>query len=190
MKSSGKRGFTATIDLKLQLQTPVEAKEEAAENGRGLLKQKKNDVPCGSDPEKPPVSKAFRRNFRSITRPQADRRRGLSLDELEKTPCYEFKVGEKMSDTTDCAVCLESFQVGERCRLLTACRHSFHAQCVDSWLLKSSICQICRRSANGLKAGKAGSDEVEMREVREGQVVVVGVSLSGDHPIPHASSSR
>ncbi|WOL12125.1 hypothetical protein Cni_G20890 [Canna indica] len=137
------------------------------------------------------VGRSFRRDFRSITRPQDDRRRGLSLDELKKLPCYEFKIEEKMSDTTDCAVCLESFQVGERCRLLPACRHSFHAQCVDSWLLKSSICPICRRSADGLKDGKAGSDDqVEMREVREGQVVVVGVSLSGDHPIPHASSSR
>ncbi|CAA6672493.1 unnamed protein product [Spirodela intermedia] len=49
----------------------------------------------------------------------------------------------------DCAICLETFQDGDRCRLLPVCRHSFHAQCVDSWLLKSSMCPICRSNVTG-----------------------------------------
>ncbi|WOK91788.1 auxin-responsive protein IAA30 isoform X1 [Canna indica] len=86
VKNSGKRGFTETIYLKLQLQTPVDAKEEAAENGRGLLKQKKNTVPCGSDPEKPPASKAqvvgwppvrsFRKNILSVHAEKGNKQEG------------------------------------------------------------------------------------------------------------------
>ncbi|CAL9042046.1 unnamed protein product, partial [Musa banksii] len=128
------------------------------------------------------VGRAFRRGFNTMTPPARDdgRSGGLSPDDLAKLPCYEFKGGEMVGATTDCAVCLESFQVGDGCRLLPACGHSFHAQCVDSWLLKSSICPICRTSADGGKGGKAGGgDGLEMRE---GQRVTAGV--------PHASSSQ
>ncbi|WOL17518.1 hypothetical protein Cni_G26311 [Canna indica] len=61
MKNSGMRGFTETIDLKLKLQTPINAKEEAAKNGRGLLKQENMRrtlfLAVVRDPEKPPASK-------------------------------------------------------------------------------------------------------------------------------------
>lgn len=77
--------------------------------------------------------------------------RGLSSEDLEMLPCYDFEGGEKGGGgaaADDCAVCLEAFQAGDRCRLLPLCRHSFHAQCVDLWLLKSSICPICRTDAS------------------------------------------
>ncbi|XP_010928607.1 RING-H2 finger protein ATL74 [Elaeis guineensis] len=101
---------------------------------------------------------------------------GLSVDDLEKLPCYDFKAGEKGSGAVDCAVCLESFKIGERCRLLPVCKHSFHAQCVDSWLLRSRFCPICRTSAEHRKGCEAG---------REGAVVMVGIPL----PV-HASTSE
>nr|DAD32751.1 TPA_asm: hypothetical protein HUJ06_011602 [Nelumbo nucifera] len=55
----------------------------------------------------------------------------MSLDDLEKG-----------SIPVNCVVCLESFKVGDKCRLLP-CRHEFHANCVDSWLLKTPIFPIC-----------------------------------------------
>ncbi|CAA7409713.1 unnamed protein product [Spirodela intermedia] len=78
--------------------------------------------------------------------------RGLSKEDLETLPCYDFEGGEKGGGgaaADDCAICLETFQDGDRCRLLPVCRHSFHAQCVDSWLLKSSMCPICRSNVTG-----------------------------------------
>lgn len=69
----------------------------------------------------------------------------LSSEDLKKLPCFEYGSGDKASDRDeDCAVCLENFKAGEKCRLLPNCKHCFHAQCIDSWLLKTAICPVCR----------------------------------------------
>ena len=70
-----------------------------------------------------------------------NRELGLSEEDVDLLPCYEF--AGKESDA-DCAVCLESFEIGDRCRSLLLCKHTFHAQCVDLWLVKKSVCPICR----------------------------------------------
>ena len=57
-------------------------------------------------------------------------------------PCHGFFSSD--GTATDCAVCLEAFEAGDRCRLLPRCGHSFHAQCVDPWLEKSRCCPVCR----------------------------------------------
>ncbi|KAJ2776671.1 hypothetical protein GGI15_004775 [Coemansia interrupta] len=42
-----------------------------------------------------------------------------------------------------CVVCLEDFGIGEEIRRL-ACRHYFHAPCIDPWLSKrSATCPMC-----------------------------------------------
>lgn len=75
-------------------------------------------------------------------------RRGLSSGELATLPCHEyFKAAADGEETGDCAVCLEAFEAGDRCRQLPRCEHSFHAECVDSWLRKSSACPVCRVDA-------------------------------------------
>ncbi|XP_057465843.1 RING-H2 finger protein ATL17-like [Actinidia eriantha] len=72
----------------------------------------------------------------------------MSQDEIRKLPCFDYEVGEKGKSSLECAVCLESFKVGDVCRLLPQCKHSFHVQCIDSWLLKTAVCPICRTGAN------------------------------------------
>ncbi|KAK9271584.1 hypothetical protein L1049_001945 [Liquidambar formosana] len=101
------------------------------------------------------VGRAFRRGFGNGTIVEGDGTGSLtsmSRNDLEKLPCFDFKAKEKGSSPVDCAVCLENFKMGEKCRLLPICKHSFHAQCVDSWLLKTPICPICRTSADSRKA--------------------------------------
>ncbi|KAK7338836.1 hypothetical protein VNO77_19469 [Canavalia gladiata] len=44
----------------------------------------------------------------------------------------------------ECAVCLSVFADGEEVRQLSACKHSFHASCIDMWLSNHSNCPICR----------------------------------------------
>ncbi|KAL5216056.1 hypothetical protein ABZP36_007457 [Zizania latifolia] len=44
----------------------------------------------------------------------------------------------------DCAVCLSPFTLDAELRLLPACRHAFHAACVDAWLRTSPSCPLCR----------------------------------------------
>ncbi|XP_057769437.1 RING-H2 finger protein ATL39-like [Salvia miltiorrhiza] len=70
----------------------------------------------------------------------------MSQDDIEKLPCFDF-AAKASSPAADCAVCLESFRAGERCRLLPSCNHSFHAECVDLWLLRAPVCPICRAAA-------------------------------------------
>ncbi|KAL5215224.1 hypothetical protein ABZP36_004376 [Zizania latifolia] len=44
----------------------------------------------------------------------------------------------------DCAVCLSPFTLDAELRLLPACRHAFHAVCVDAWLRTTPSCPLCR----------------------------------------------
>ncbi|XP_027352885.1 RING-H2 finger protein ATL33-like [Abrus precatorius] len=44
----------------------------------------------------------------------------------------------------ECPVCLSAFADGEEVRQLSACKHSFHASCIEMWLSNHSNCPICR----------------------------------------------
>ncbi|EEF52023.1 conserved hypothetical protein [Ricinus communis] len=78
----------------------------------------------------------------------------ISNEELKNLPCFDYKAAEKEgSSSSDCVVCLENFNVGDKCKLLPNCKHSFHSQCIDSWLVKTPICPICRTIVNTPKVG-------------------------------------
>jgi hypothetical protein len=47
-------------------------------------------------------------------------------------------------EAATCSVCLGALQVGETVRLLPACLHLFHVECIDPWLNAHSTCPICR----------------------------------------------
>ena len=36
-----------------------------------------------------------------------------------------------------CRVCLRNYEIGQLIRKLPACKHRFHAECIDNWLLHS-----------------------------------------------------
>jgi hypothetical protein len=42
-----------------------------------------------------------------------------------------------------CAICLSSIGA-EGARMIRACQHSFHAQCLDEWLARKAECPLCR----------------------------------------------
>ncbi|XP_030517728.2 RING-H2 finger protein ATL74-like [Rhodamnia argentea] len=84
----------------------------------------------------------------------------MSVGDVEKLPCFNFEAGHYDEDQegtitmavatspVSCVVCLEEFKIGDKCRLLPICRHSFHAGCIDAWLLKVASCPICRSRAD------------------------------------------
>ncbi|MCD7453081.1 hypothetical protein HAX54_019513 [Datura stramonium] len=98
------------------------------------------------------VGRAFRNRNGingAIFNPRSLNRTSMSQEDIKKLPCFNYKEEAVKGSTSpvDCAVCLENFKVGEKCRLLPMCNHSFHAQCIDSWLHKTAACPICRASA-------------------------------------------
>jgi len=105
------------------------------------------------------------------------KRQGLSESDLQRLPTVECrKEGKERTPGCgdgegDCAVCLEPFRIGDRCRVIPACSHAFHVKCADAWLSKRSVCPICRTSAaceSGEKNGVNGGAAVALQE-KEGR---------------------
>ncbi|KAI3889739.1 hypothetical protein MKW98_014007 [Papaver atlanticum] len=74
---------------------------------------------------------------------------GLSHRDLNKLQAFYYGSGGEKSDSSsssseDCAVCLEALKQGERSRILPQCKHVFHANCIDSWLIRVPACPVCR----------------------------------------------
>ncbi|PIN11178.1 hypothetical protein CDL12_16227 [Handroanthus impetiginosus] len=72
--------------------------------------------------------------------------RGLSQDTIDELPCFEFKSAETTVTCSDtgCAICLQDLKDGELTRLLPSCRHVFHLNCIDEWLIRQGTCPVCR----------------------------------------------
>lgn len=66
----------------------------------------------------------------------------LSQGDLKNLSSFAY---ENVEATQDCIVCLESLKEGENCRSLPKCKHIFHANCVDSWLIRVPSCPVCRQ---------------------------------------------
>ncbi|GJN38544.1 hypothetical protein PR202_gb27598 [Eleusine coracana subsp. coracana] len=90
-------------------------------------------------------------------------RAGLSPDEIAALPTFTFRVraasasplaaaaaagkGKGKGASTvvvECVVCLQDLEDGDVVRVLPACRHFFHAGCIDAWLRAHSSCPVCR----------------------------------------------
>lgn len=86
----------------------------------------------------------------------------LRQEDIKELPCFDYKVEEH--GNRECSVCLENFKNGETCKMLPKCNHSFHSECIDSWLLKTAACPICRASVGSLRFeqvhSRSHSDEV------------------------------
>lgn len=64
----------------------------------------------------------------------------ISRENLNKITVEEATGEEK----ENCTICFEKYLKKDKCRVLK-CKHMFHKDCVDPWLLNSSAtCPICR----------------------------------------------
>ncbi|KAI3994033.1 hypothetical protein MKX01_012290 [Papaver californicum] len=68
---------------------------------------------------------------------------GFTLSQGDLKNLSSFNYGN-VEATQDCIVCLENLKEGENCRSLPKCKHIFHANCVDSWLIRVPSCPVCR----------------------------------------------
>ncbi|EDV22300.1 uncharacterized protein TRIADDRAFT_28983, partial [Trichoplax adhaerens] len=50
--------------------------------------------------------------------------------------------GHKSEKLNECAICMNEFVVGVPIRYLP-CMHTYHVECIDSWLVRSFHCPSC-----------------------------------------------
>ncbi|GLJ09590.1 hypothetical protein SUGI_0112430 [Cryptomeria japonica] len=65
----------------------------------------------------------------------------------ESFPVFVYERKNYSEQGLECAVCLSEFEEEEKGRILPACNHSFHVDCIDRWFESQSTCPICRANA-------------------------------------------
>jgi nitrogen fixation-related uncharacterized protein len=63
--------------------------------------------------------------------------------ELLSLPIF-IQLSMDTAELRDCAICLTEIGVGSCGRLLPACGHAFHKECIDLWFRYHSTCPVCR----------------------------------------------
>ncbi|CAI7834871.1 unnamed protein product [Closterium sp. NIES-54] len=73
------------------------------------------------------------------------------------SPCDSLPRGPGRAErlTRECAVCLGEYAAGERIKVVPACAHGFHADCIDLWLAAKTTCPICRQDLRSPAAAPA-----------------------------------
>uniref|UniRef100_A0A0E0MLY1 RING-type E3 ubiquitin transferase n=1 Tax=Oryza punctata TaxID=4537 RepID=A0A0E0MLY1_ORYPU len=69
---------------------------------------------------------------------------GLSQEDIEAIPAFEYRKGSSGRAVEQCAVCIAAVKDGDTVRRLPGCGHAFHAPCVDGWLRDHATCPMCR----------------------------------------------
>ena len=59
-----------------------------------------------------------------------------------------------------CSVCMEEFSLGQRA-VAMRCQHTFHENCIVTWLLKKKCCPVCREKYEGSLYSQQALDEQE-----------------------------
>ncbi|GMY10876.1 RING-H2 finger protein ATL70-like [Fagus crenata] len=103
--------------------------------------QQQHDIEFGFVPENIPLHVDAHVHPDHQTRPQI-----ALLEILSNVVEYKGR-GEGIENRIECAICLEDFEDGDVCRELFTCKHTFHKQCVDEWLIIDMHCPLCRGSA-------------------------------------------
>ncbi|RLN08572.1 RING-H2 finger protein ATL5H [Panicum miliaceum] len=71
---------------------------------------------------------------------------GLAPSALSAIPMLAYRRGAAAgAGWAQCAICLAVVRDGETVRLLPACGHLFHVECIDLWLRSHATCPLCRR---------------------------------------------
>ncbi|KAH7314388.1 hypothetical protein KP509_21G001000 [Ceratopteris richardii] len=123
---------------------------------------------------------------------------GLSKDVLSTIPTFTYSETTK-SDSVDeenqvhleCSVCLSELQDGEVGRILPACKHVFHSECIDMWFFSHKTCPLCRGVVEGAPdtiASRSPENEQHLEDGREEDIstLEVRISVSSIRPIDSA----
>eukprot|EP00227_Mantoniella_beaufortii_P000398 CAMPEP_0197606370 /NCGR_PEP_ID=MMETSP1326-20131121/44909_1 /TAXON_ID=1155430 /ORGANISM="Genus nov. species nov., Strain RCC2288" /LENGTH=748 /DNA_ID=CAMNT_0043174275 /DNA_START=271 /DNA_END=2514 /DNA_ORIENTATION=- len=87
--------------------------------------------------------------------------RGCPVEIIDAIPTSIFnkeqwETGKWAKEDASCSVCIEGFEDGDRLRMLPACAHVFHRECIDEWLAQHTTCPNCRASLVPVAEAAAG----------------------------------
>lgn len=71
---------------------------------------------------------------------------GATPERIAALPKHTFQpiAEETSSDRCACAICITDYEEGETITELP-CRHRFHSECVETWLLAKAVCPLCKQ---------------------------------------------
>ncbi|KAF3667395.1 RING-H2 finger protein ATL80 [Capsicum annuum] len=96
---------------------------------------------------------------------QPSANKGLKKKVLQSLPKFTYDPSSSTAPapanngapfTAECAICLAEYAVGDEIRVLPQCGHSFHLQCIDTWLGSHSSCPSCRQILVVARCRKCG----------------------------------
>ncbi|PIA57906.1 hypothetical protein AQUCO_00500074v1 [Aquilegia coerulea] len=90
---------------------------------------------------------AFETSYREISDIfDIDGTKGLSSNYINKLPQFKFSTTKNMDQFGEniCSICLQDFSEDDSARRLPRCKHLFHLNCIDEWLVIQGSCPICR----------------------------------------------
>ncbi|KAJ0084869.1 hypothetical protein Patl1_30923 [Pistacia atlantica] len=59
-----------------------------------------------------------------------------------------FRQKGEIRNWSECVICLEEFEEGDDCSVLSECKHIYHKACIDKWVIQERHCPVCRSSAS------------------------------------------
>ncbi|KAF7028713.1 hypothetical protein CFC21_040581 [Triticum aestivum] len=119
--------------------------------------------------------------------PQAPQpKHGLDAATIALFPSFPYRRDSSASAPDECAVCLSAVDEGETVRQLPSCKHLFHQECVDVWLLSNASCPVCRG-----KVERAAGAAADQRERAAASAAVVPIEMMDDETLsPSPSTSE
>ncbi|OEL16651.1 E3 ubiquitin-protein ligase [Dichanthelium oligosanthes] len=96
---------------------------------------------------------------------------GLDKETVESFPTAVYgDVKARMaakSGPLECAVCLAAFEDDDELRVLPACCHVFHPDCIDPWLAGAVTCPLCRADLTVAPAPVVSSENIDLTARQE-----------------------
>ena len=56
----------------------------------------------------------------------------------------KYNTIKESSCSNTCLICIDNFSEEDLVRKLQKCKHIYHKECIDKWIIKNPTCPICR----------------------------------------------